>query len=157
MPRPNLIHPVEVEFQLLTRSETFYDPQAREPVRQVVRKGIDTGATSVVIKGQISFYYAGAKLDYPEWLREGVLEHTVGYVALRFYDMNKKGLVVYDSEGNFQEFLLKRGDKVIRLGHRTVELFVTGFKDFAFYPNMNQTMIQINFEDRHPTAQGGDL
>lgn len=157
MPRPNLIHPVEVEFQILTRNETFYDVHAREPVRQVIRKGVEANSTSVVIKGQISFYYAGAKLDYPEWLREGVLEHTVGYVSLRFYDMNKKGLVAYDSDGNFQSFLLKRGDKIIRLGKRSVEYFVMGFKDFAHYPNMSQTMIQVNFEDRNPAVQSGDL
>ena len=158
MPRPNLIHPVAVTFKILNRAETFYDSQAREPVRQVVRKGVTGTDTEVVIKGQISFYYAGAKLDYPEWLREGVLEHSVGYVSLRFYDMEKKGLIIYNSTtGYFQEFKLKRGDKIVRLGKRPVEFFVMGFKDFAHYPNLDQTMIQVNFEDRNPAVQTGNL
>lgn len=157
MPIPNLIHPVEVTFELLDRTETMYDDQAREPVRQVVRKGIVANSTSITIKGQVSFYYAGAKLDYPSYYREGVVEGSAGYVSLRFKDMKKAGLLILDADGNFQEFKLKRGDKVVRLGARNVEFFVMGFKDFAHYPCLNQTMIQVNFEDRHPSVQDGDL
>jgi hypothetical protein len=32
-----------------------------------------------------------------------------------------------------------------------------GFKDFAFYPNLDQTLVQVNFEDRNPAVQSGDL
>jgi len=158
MPHPNLIHPVKVVIQQLDRDNTLYDDQAREPVRQAIRKGSapNTG-NEITIKAQISFYFAGAKLDYPEWLREGVLERTVGYLAVRFVDMEKLGLVTYDADGYFDELGIKRGDRITRLGHRKVNLYVTGFKDFAHYPKLKQTLIQINFDDRHPSAQQGDL
>jgi hypothetical protein len=158
MPIPNLIHPVKVTFELLDRDNTLWDDQAREPVRQAVRKGADPNTGErVTIKGQISFYFAGAKLDYPEWLREGVLERTVGYVALRFKDMARQGLLTYDADNKFDEIRIKRGDRIITLGHRPTDLYVTGFKDFAHYPKLKQTMIQVNFDDRHPSAQDGNL
>lgn len=159
MPVPNLIHPVKITFELIDRDNSFFDTEAREPVRQLVRKGAapNTG-TQTTIKGQISFYFAGAKLDYPEWLREGVLERTVGYIALRFHDMRKAGLLTKDpTTGKFTEIGIKRGDRIVYLGRRPVNLFVTGFKDFAHYPGLGQTMIQVNFDDRHPSAQEGDL
>ena len=158
MPVPTLIHPVRVTFELLDRDNTLFDDQAREPVRQAVRKGAqpNTGER-VTIKGQVSFYFAGAKLDYPEWFREGVLERTVGYVALRFRDMKKLGLLTLTAEGKFDEIRIKRGDRIVYLERRPVELYVTGFKDFAHYPGLGQTMIQVNFDDRHPSTQTGDL
>lgn len=158
MPRPNLIHPVKVVIQNLDRDLTVFDDEAREPVRQAVRKGSapNTG-DEITLKAQISFYFAGAKLDYPEWLREGVLERTVGYLAVRFIDMERAGLLSYDADGDFDVIGIKRGDRIVKLGHRTVDLYVTGFKDFAHYPRLKQTMIQINFDDRKPSAQKGDL
>lgn len=157
-PQPNLIHPVKVTFELLDRDNTLWDDQAREPVRQAVRKGAQPNTGSrVTIKGQISFYFAGAKLDYPEWLREGVLERTVGYVSLRFKDMKKAGLLTYDVDGKFDEIKIKRGDRIVYLEKRPTDLYVTGFKDFAHYPGFGQTMIQVNFDDRNPSAQKGDL
>lgn len=158
MPQPNLLHPVKVVFELIDRDNTLMDENAREPVRQAVRKGAqpNTGEQTR-IKAQISFYFAGAKLDYAEWLRIGVLDRTVGYVSLRFKDMKRKGLLTFDVDGNFDQIRIKRGDRIVRLGKRNVDLYVTGFKDFAHYPNLDQTMIQVNFDDRNPTHQKGDL
>lgn len=158
MPIPRLIHPVKITFELIDRSNSFFDEQAREPVRQLVRKGTapNTGEQKIV-KGQVSFYFAGAKLDYPEWTREGVLERTVGYVSFRFRDLKKADLLTVDADGNFTDIGIKRGDRIVRIAKRPVNLFVTGFKDFAHYPIHGQTMIQVNFDDRHPSAQSGDL
>ena len=158
MPIPNLIHPVKITLELMDRDNTLWDSQAREPVRQATRKGAAPGTgEQVIIKGQVSFYFAGAKLDYAEWSRSGVLERTVGYLSLRFRDMKKKGLLTTDADGNFLSFTLKRGDRIVRLAKRPVNLYIHGFKDFAHYPEIGQTMIQVNFEDRHPSAQSGDL
>lgn len=158
MPIPSLIHPVKVTFELLDRDNTLWDDQAREPVRQAVRKGANPNTGSrVTIKGQVSFYFAGAKLDYPEWLREGVLERSVGYVSVRFIDLKRAGLLTLDANGYFSDIKIKRGDRIIYLGRRNVNLYVTGFKDFAHYPNLSQTMMQVNFDDRAPTSQSGDL
>lgn len=158
MPQPNLIHPVDVTFELVDPDNTLWDNQAREPVRQAVRKGAqpNTGER-ITIKAQISFYFAGAKLDYNEYLREGLLERTVGYVAMRFKDMKKKGLLTLTAEGKFDEIRIKKGDRIVYLERRPVDLYVTGFKDFGHYPKLGQTLIQVNFDDRHPSAQKGDL
>ena len=142
----------------MDRDNTLWDGAAREPVRQATRKGAapDTG-DEVTIKGQVSYYFAGARLDYPTYRREGVVEESSAYVTLRFKDMVKAGLVVLDVNGDFDSLILKRGDRIVKLGKRTVDFYVTGFKDFAHYPSLSQTLIQVNFEDRHPTHQKGDL
>ena len=159
MPYPRLIHPINVTFELLDRDNSFFDEHAREPVRQVIRKGTapNTGDQKT-IKGQVSFYFAGAKLDYAEYLREGILDRTVGYVVLRYKDMKKEGLLTQDATtGKFTDIGIKRGDRIVYLENRPINVFVTGFKDFGHYPKYGQTMIQVNFDDRHPSAQSGDL
>lgn len=158
MPIPNLLHPVKITFELLNRTDTIWDETAREPVRQVIRTGSNPNTGSqVIIKGQHSYYFSSAGIDRPVYNRGGVEEDSLGYVTLRFIDMKKKGLLTLDADGNFQEMILKRGDRIVRLGKRTVNYFVTWFEDFAHYPNYGQTMIQVNFSDRHPSAQTGNL
>lgn len=143
---------------MIQHAETFYDERAREPVRQAIRTGASPNTGSQVkIKGQVSFYFAGAQLDYLEYLRQGVREHSLGYVSLRYKDMKKADLLTLDADGNFTDIKIKRGDRIVQLAKRSVEFFVTGFKDFAFQPKQGQTMIQVNFEDRHPSVQTGDL
>lgn len=136
----------------------MYDKYAREPVGQAIRRGESprTG-DEVVIKGQFSYYFASAKQNYPNFNREGVTEETTAYVTLRYRDMISKGLLTLTPEGNFDELLLKRGDRVVQVGKETVNYYVEGFKPFAHYPGEKQTMIQVNLMDRHPTHQQGDL
>lgn len=153
MPQPNLIHPVRITLEIVDVNSTFYDNRAREPIRQAYRAGIVSGTTSITIKGQVSYYFAGAKLDYPKYEKYGIVEESDGYVSFRYKDLVKSGLVILDGNKDFQEFKIKRGDKIIKLDKRTVEYFVTGFKDFAHYPKLGQSMIQVNFADRKPSTQ----
>ena len=157
---PNLLHPIPVEFQLQDSSNTIYDKYSREPVQQVTRKGENprTG-TSVIIKAQISFYFAGARLDEVTFglRREGVVEESIGYLTLRYKDMFNKGLASYNKSTNAITMILQRGDRIVKLGKRPVEYYVVGFKDFAHYPRYHQTMIQVNFMDRHPGYLQGNL
>jgi len=157
MPVPNLIHPIKVTFELIDRANTVFDLYAREPVGQVVRMGESPGTGSrIVIKGQISYYFAGAKKDEPFYEAGGVTEASVGYISLRFKDMIKAGLVSV-SGGQYTNMILKRGDRIIQMGKMVVDYYVGGFKDFAHYPAHDQTMLQVNFTDRHPGYQQGDL
>jgi hypothetical protein len=158
MPLPNLIHPVRITIEQQAPELTVYDPRARGPVRQVARKGANphTG-DRFNLKGQVSYYFAGAKLDYPVYRREGVEEESIGYIVFRFIDMRRAGVLTFTPEGDFDEILIKRGDRIVYLGKRNVDFYVTGFKDFAHYPNLDQTLIQMNFGDRHPSSQQGDL
>jgi len=156
MPTPNLIHPIKITFEIMDRSNSVFDQYAREPVGQVIRQGESEGTgTRIVIKGQVSYYFAGAKQDEPQFAAGGVEEGTVGYISLRFKDMIKVGLATI-TDGKYV-MTLKRGDRIVQMGKRGVDLYVGGFKDFAHYPTLDQTMLQVNFMDRHPGYQQGDL
>lgn len=150
---PRLLHPVLVTFQLQDKSNTVYDKYAREPVQQVTRQGESprTG-TALSIKGQVSFYFASAKLNDAAFgfEREGIVEGSIGYVALRFKDMVRVGLATYDAVDDKYEMVLQRGDRIAKFARREVDFYVTGFKDFAHYTAYGQTLIQVNFSDRHP-------
>lgn len=154
---PRLIHPVFIVLEILDRDSTFYDTSAREPVRQAVRKGSQphTG-TRVKIRCQISFYFAGGRLDYISYDRRGIKEGTDGYVAFRIKDLINKGLAERDEDG-IVSFSFGRGDRIVQLGNRVVDLYLTSFEDFAFYPGSSQTMLQVSFQDRAPSAQRGNL
>jgi hypothetical protein len=157
---PNLIHPVPVTFQLQDRTITVFDRRGREPVQQVTRMGENprTG-DAITIRGQVSFYFASAKLEEGAqgFKREGMVEDSIGYVALRFVDMIRYGLATYDSATEEITMILQRGDRITKLGRRVVDYYVTGFKDFAHYPGPKQTLIEVRFHDRHPGYQQGDL
>ena len=155
--KPKLIHPVNVVIEQLDRTNTVFDTSAREPVRQVTRKGsMARTGNQTTIKAQVSFYFAGGRLNYAMYGRRGVDEKTDGYIAILFTELIKKGLATKDADGVVTHSLL-RGDRVVRFGNRAVDLYITSFEDFAFYPGMNQTILQASFQDRHPTHQKGDL
>jgi hypothetical protein len=156
MPQPRLIHPVKVTVQIVDTSESVYDQWAREPVGQVVRTGESPGTGSeYIFKAQVSLYYAGAKKDYPFYERDGVIEETEMYIATTYKELIKVGLLTLNSDGTFNEFLIKRGDRLIRWGRENCNYYITGQKPFGHYPRQRQTMIQFNLEDRHPNNQGG--
>lgn len=142
----------------MDQANSVVDPRTRGPVRQIMRKGANPhSGERFSLKGQVSYYFAGAKLDYPVYRREGVEEESLGYIVFRFLDMKRAGVLTLTSDGDFDQFLIKRGDRVVYLGNRNVDFYVTGLKDFGHYPNLNQTLYQMNFGDRHPSSQQGDL
>lgn len=155
---PNLLHPIDITFELLDRDDTVYDKWAREPVGQAIREGESprTG-DRVTVKGQYSEYFASAKHEYPSYTRKGVEDMAVSYVAIRYKDLHRQGLVdlVDDTWTNLK---IKRGDRVIKIGRETVNFYVEGqSKVFAHYPGPGGTMLQFNLIDRHPVDQQGDL
>lgn len=157
MPIPRLHHPIPIIIEIIDRDDSVFDPYAREPVGQVVREGESPGTGDrVTIKGQISFYYSGAKQDYPRYTSNGIEEETIGYFACRYKDLIKANLVT-ETNGVFTDIKLKRGDRIVQIGKKQVDYYITGFKQFAHYPNQKQTLLQVNFEDRHPGYQDGAL
>lgn len=151
MPIPNLLHPVPIVFELVDRDSTVYDKYAREPVGQAIRQGESprTG-DRVTVPGQYSEYFASAKHEYPVYQRDGVESVTESYVALRYVDLQRRGLVDF-VDGKWTNLRIRRGDRVIQIGREEVDLYVQGFKIFAHYPNPKGTMIQVNLMDRTPT------
>jgi len=268
---PRLIHPVPVVFEILDRSQSFFDTSAREAVRQAVRTGAQPNTGSrYIVKGHVMYYFAGGRLEFPIHDRRGVEKNTDGYVAFLIRDLIRAGLatknaeatagrvggdavpilpitagsivftvtndgvitsqtIAFGGEASVDEiittlragltnasamvdssgyvvvytttrgsgnsvvindgasttitvsnvfgsstptetagtgsvvtegevsYILKRGDRIVRHGSRHVDLYVTSFEDFAHYPEMNQTMLQVDFQDRTPSAQKGDL
>lgn len=158
MVQPNLIHPVVVTVEIIDRSDSVFDPYAREPVGQVVREGESPGTGSrVSFKAQVSLYYAGSRKDYPYYDRGGVEEETTMYFATTYKELIRAGLLTLDSDGNFQTFKIKRGDRLVQWGRESCNYYITGQKPFGHYPKQRQTMIQFNLEDRNPGYQQGDL
>lgn len=157
-PQPKLIHPIDVTLEIIDRDDSVFDQYAREPVGQVVREGEspNTGE-QVTIKAQVSYYYAGARKDDPMWERGGVVEQTNGYFSCRYKDLVKVGLLTQTADGSFDEMKLKRGDRVVKIGREVVNFYVDGFKPFGHYPGRRQTMLQVDFTDRHPGYVEGDL
>jgi hypothetical protein len=157
-PQPRLIHPIDVTFQIMDRDDSVFDQYAREPVGQVVREGESPNSGSeYTIKAQVSYYYAGARKDDPMWERGGVVEQTNCYVTVRYKDLVKVGLLTLTADGSLDTMILKRGDRVVKIGREVVDFYVDGFKPFGHYPNRRQTLLQVDLTDRHPGYQQGDL
>lgn len=157
MPIPRLHHPIPVVIEPIDRTDTVYDPYAREPVGQVVREGESTGTGDrVTIKGQISYHSSGFKQDQAYASDIGIEERTKGYIACRYKDLIAGGLVE-ESGGVYSKVKIKRGDRIVQIGKEVVNYYIIGYKPFAHYPRQKQTMIEIDFEDRHPADQQGDL
>jgi hypothetical protein len=155
---PKLIHPVWIVIEQMDRTNTVFDNSAREPVRHVTRKGAEPrSGDQTRIKAQVSYYFAGGRLDYPMYDRRGVEEKTDGYIAMRVKDMIAAGLATKDATTGIVTVSLLRGDRVVQHAGRAVDLYITGFEDFGHYPVLNSTLLQANFQARHPTHQKGDL
>ena len=158
MPQPRLLHPVNVTIEIINRSDSVFDQYAREPVGQVVRAGESPGTgTSYTFKAQVSLYYAGARMDYPRYEHGGVVEETNMYFATTYKELIRVGLLTLNSDGSFNQFLIKRGDRMIQWGRESCNYYITGQKPFGHYPKQRQTLVQFNLEDRNPGYQEGDL
>ena len=154
MPKPRLLHPINVTLHIMDRDDSVYDPYAREPVGQVIREGESTGSgTAVTFKAQVSFYYAGAIQKGPVYDRAGVEEETNMYIATTYKRLVKAGLVTLDSNGDFESFQIKRGDRLVKVGKEKCDLYITGMKPFGHYPRTQQNLVQFNLEDRNPANQ----
>lgn len=156
---PNLLHPIWIVLELLDRDDTVFDKYAREPVGQALRDGESPRTGSRVrIKAQFSEYFASAKHEFPVWKREGVEEVADAYMAIRYKDLHRAGLVELDSDGAWTNLQVKRGDRVIQIGREKVNLYIEAKgKIFAHYPGHGGTVIQFDLLDRHPVDQQGDL
>jgi hypothetical protein len=150
MPIPRLLHPVKIYIRQMNLIDTIQDPRAREPVRITYKDGEFNLGSEIIIKGQISFAFSGAKLDKVRHIRQGSAEESIGYFSCRFKDLITADLVDENADGSY-DIKLKNGDKIVRLGKRNVNYYIIGFEDFAHYPDLGQTMLEVDFSDRRPS------
>lgn len=144
---PNLIHSVPVEIQRMERAVTVLDPVAREPVRQVWRNdgGPGTGAP-LSLEAQVN--WNDGHIAKPTFPPGGVEEEWKGYLLFRVVDLVAAGVATEESDGTLI-IAIVRGDRIVRIGRRTVNLYVLQFRDVAAYPDQGgATLLEVRFSDR---------
>lgn len=144
---PNLIHPVPVTIQRMERAVTIVDPVAREPVRQVWRNdsGPGTGA-SLSLEAQVN--WNDGHIAKPTFPPGGAEEEWKGYLLFRVVDLVAAGVATEESDGTLT-VSIARGDRIVRIGRRVVDLYVLYFRDVAAYPDQGgATLLEIRFNDR---------
>lgn len=142
MPRPRLIHPINVTVERLVRSELIMDDDAREPIHGLRT----TTAQTFTIPAQIKW----DKQDNPDPEEGGARNRSTGYILCRPVDLDNK-------LGANQR--LKRGDRITAMGVNTgLDIYITGTAPMGHYPDQNgHGLIKYFFEDRKPVQQRGDL
>lgn len=148
---PNLIHPVECVIRRKNSAATKQDPLAREPVRTLYRAG-DAPNTGVEVTLQAQVNWNDGKYQKPMRANGGGPElDSDGYILVRLVDLLTAGVATDNGDGTV-DFGIVRGDRIVRIGRRKTNLFVSFFRDVAFYPDQQGgTLLEINFEDREPS------
>lgn len=130
MPVPNLIHPVPITVEKISRSTTYYDEDAREPVQMADRPN------AVIVAGQVK-WFDEAELSAT---KTGPAEGSSGYVLFRQIDLTAKSLE------------LEQNDRFTQIGLRATDVYVTGLRPVGHYPDIGgHTMIKAYFADRQPS------
>ncbi len=131
MIRPNLIHSVTVEIQQIDRSETFMDPDAREPIQHASRDAIKK------VQGQPR--WNSQQLRGHE--RAGSTETSLGYVLFRLEDLDA------------QSIILQVNDRFKKIGRINTDVFIVRLEFQGHYPPDGPTLVKAHFEDRQPSKQ----
>ena len=149
MPIPNLIHPVPIQIQRINSAVTTFDLRSRSPVRQMWKRGQGPGTgTLSALSAQVNWNDGHQKRPRPH--PGGVEEKSLGYLLFRLVDLIDASVATLDADGAVN-IGLARGDKIIRIGVRKVNLFVLWFRDVAFYPDqLGSTLLEADFSDRRP-------
>ena len=129
--QPNLIHPIPIVIEPIDRTNTVYDEEAREPLRNAARK------TTVTVPGQIQPLEASSFLGF----RGGPARDYKLRIIFRIVDCQRRG------------WEPKRGDRITKMGSETTELYVMALGPAAHYPDMNgRTLYNLYIADRRPSA-----
>lgn len=149
---PNLIHPVPVKIQRINRAVTIMDPVAREPVRQLWKDGEGPGTgTTTELVAQVSFL--DGKIGKPDLEPGGPAEHTTGYLLFRYVDLIAAGVATDNGDGTITVGIV-RGDRIVQIGTRVVNLYVHHFKDVGHYPDQSgASLLEVDFTDRQPSTR----
>ena len=132
MPVPTLIHPVPVKLRQISRSTTFYDDDAREPIQHATRLATKT------IQGQVSWK---SQFDIGH-NKAGTVLNASGYVLFRKIDLDAQSIVLQDN------------DRIIQIGTRDTDVYINKLVPTGHYPDIGgHTMIKAFFADRAPSKQ----
>lgn len=126
---PDLVHPIPIEIEQIDKDSTFYDDDAREAIRDAARPEVKK------LSAQVSW----SVKDDPAPEKMGISEETRGYLLFKKKDLSGESVTI------------NRGDKISKIGHDTVELYVLGLTPAGHYPDQGgATLLQAYFGDRNP-------
>jgi hypothetical protein len=137
---PNLIHPVDVEVEKLSRSTTIVDDDFREPIQQGDR------SLRVTVPGQPKWLFDDKNI--PSKL--GSDSEADGYVLFRTQDLRA-------ADGG-AGITIDQGDRFISLGtapnKRDIDVYVIQVQPAGHYDDQGgPSLIRAFFKDRHPSRQ----
>jgi hypothetical protein len=126
MPLPNLIHPVTCTIEPIDTAKTVYDRKVREPIRTAAKK------TAITIQAQPSMVG-----PFPDMLPTGLLQHVQGYLVVRRVDLTPAG------------WTPTPGDRITKIGWKTVDVYVIHIADAAHYTDQQgASLFRVYFGDR---------
>jgi hypothetical protein len=126
MPLPNLIHPVSCTIEPIDTSKTVSDRKAREPIRSAVKK------TAITILAQ-----PGVSAPYPDMLPTGLLQRVQGYLVVRRVDTTAAA------------WTPTPGDRITKVGWRTMDVYVLHIGDAAHYTDQQgSSLFRVYYGDR---------
>lgn len=132
MALPNLLHPVNVVVEQISKATTEYDPDTREPIQQAAR------STRVTLQGQARWRSQMREED----LKGGAVEGADGYVLFRHVDLEAASVT------------LQREDRVASIGHVQTDVYFVRFEWLGHYGDQDgPTLLKAFFEDRGPERQ----
>ena len=129
---PNLLHPVPIEIEQISRSASIQDDDYREPVQQAVR------GPRVTAPGQVKWF--SDDRSYPT--KAGSESESQGYVLFRYVDLTRLGIT------------LQQADRIVSMGGLAVDVYVTELRPEAHWPDLGGPgTVKAFFKDRHPSKQ----
>ena len=133
---PNLLHPVLVKIEQIDKTNTVYDSKAREPIQQANRK------VFVTIPGQVNW----VRTESIQAQKGGIRETAQGYILFRKVDLDALNVV------------LDYGDRILKIGHLDVELYVSDQEWQGHYADQNGgSLLRAYFQDRKPGKRIGNF
>ena len=136
----DLIEPIDIIIQQIDKTTTPFPTGVtgrKFPINHIERK------TDITIPAQVVH---GDRDQKGNFTQLGTDEERKGYVLVRYKDLTSKGVV------------LKRGDKIIKMGQFDVELYLThstGDPAAHFTGIGGFTLVRMPFQDRDPVGPKG--
>ena len=135
--KPNILFPIEVLIRPIAKAATRYDHLRREPVNTVTR------ATTVAIQAQVVWADRFRPIaNMPFTQPAGTDERQWGYLVVTKDDLASKAWVP------------QRGDEIIQMGTRIVQLYVINITHHATTTDGDFQLSRIEFTDRRSESGG---
>lgn len=130
MPVPNLLHPVDVVLELISRSTTVYDVDAREPIQTASR------VAPITCPAQMA--WTGRQLEANDG---GPSESVDGYALFRTTDLAARSIT------------LQHNDRIITVAGIVYDLYIVRLIPMGHYPGLGATLLKAWFRDRLPAKE----